>query len=199
MHHGVEKALGDGQTHDVQRFVPRISTTPPNTAGPTLSAWGVPPRAPRPSSQIPRAAPLKRDVPTVRSRPNRCGRRSRTRPDAAAGSDLFEDRNLDPHGFFVCLEQCHHRRGNHVVLVFGGKFLPAAVADNEPPALLRCRPPAGRPRRRASAPSHRSRNPGSPPFPGENFDISHTNLLLMNEPPLIEPAFRSGSLGRKCA
>jgi len=109
--------------------------------------------------------------------PTRGARQSRPRPDAAAGSDLFEDRNLDPHGFFVCPEQCHHRRGNHVVLVFGGKFLPAAVADNEPPGtffdadLQQVAHAVERQPHHIEAATqvrHRSR--------GENFDISHDKI-----------------------
>ena len=56
-------------------------------------------------------------------------RRSRTRPDAAPGSDLLKHRDLDPHRAAVCREHGPQGGGNHIVLDVFGKVHPAQIAD----------------------------------------------------------------------
>ena len=130
MRHGIEEVVGHGQPHDVERLVTADQHHAAQHRRPHVVGMG------RAADQrlahhgelhklLAREGAVEQFIEPV----DGGGRRGRTRPDAAAGSDLFEHRDLDPHRTAVCRKHGPQGGRNDVFFDIFGKIHPAQVAD----------------------------------------------------------------------
>ena len=125
------------------------------------------------------------------------GRRGGARPDAAAGSDLFEDLHLDPHRTAVSFEQGPYGGRDDVFFDISGEFHPAAVTDSNPSAFSATPTSSTSPTPSSVRPITSKPHPRFATVPGAKTLICFIPFFFdeLNYLCLIF-CFRSGSLGR---
>ena len=138
MRHGVEKVVGHGQPHDVERPVAADQHHAAQQRGTYIVGMG---RAAQQRlahhGELHQLLARERAAQQFVDPVDGGGRRGCARPDAAAGSDLFENLHLDPHRTAVSFEQGPYGGRDDVFFDISGEFHPAAVTDFESFGIFR--------------------------------------------------------------